>query len=176
MPLRGVARLTIYSDRRRRTSTSGCIQRAAVSRLASLARQLGMSKNGNSVWRWLAAAVVAHLVVSIVHGTAHDGAHVPLTPAANLFVFIVILAGPLVGLALTWPAKRIGSWLIAMTMTGSLLFGVVNHFVLPSPDHVAHVAADWRPLFTTTAILLVVTEGLGAGLAIRVARERKQVS
>ena len=144
--------------------------------MAPLARQLGMSTNDKTAWRWVAAAVLAHLAVSIVHGTAHDGAHVPLTPAANLFVFIVILAGPLVGLGLTWPAQRIGAWVIAATLAASLVFGLVNHFVLDSPDHVAHVASDWRSLFTTTAILLVVTEGLGAGLALRLARERTQAS
>ena len=45
--------------------------------------------------RWLTAAVLSHLVISFVHGAAHAGAHVPLSPAANLFVFIVILAGPI---------------------------------------------------------------------------------
>ena len=135
-----------------------------------------MTKNGNSTWRWMTAAVLAHLAVSIVHGAAHDGAHVPLSPAANLFVFIVILAGPLVGLGLTWWAERIGSWIVASTMAGSLVFGLVNHFVLDSADHVAHVAPDWRSLFTTTAVLLVVTEGLGSVLAVRVARERTPAS
>jgi hypothetical protein len=130
----------------------------------------------NAPRRWLIAIVLSHLAVSIVHGAAHDQAQVPLSPAANLFVFIVILAGPLVGLALTWPAERIGSWLIAITMAGSLVFGVVNHFVLASPDHVAHVAAQSRALFTTTAVLLALTEALGAGLAIRIAREKKEMS
>jgi hypothetical protein len=125
------------------------------------------------VWTWLAAAVLAHLVVSIVHGAAHTRAHVPLSHAAALFVYIVILAGPLIGLALTWPAERIGSWLIAVTMAGALVFGFVNHFVFASPDHVAHVDRQWRPLFATTAVLLVVTEALGFGLAIRFARERE---
>jgi len=91
-------------------------------------------------------------------------------------VFVVILAGPLVGLALTWPAERLGSWVIAMALAGSLVFGVVNHFVFASPDHVAHVVPEWRPLFTATAILLAVTEGLGSGLAIRLAGARKRVA
>jgi hypothetical protein len=77
---------------------------------------------------------------------------------------------------LLWPAERIGSWLIAITMAGSLVFGVVNHFVLASPDHVAEVAQPWQPLFTATAVLLAVTEAIGSGLAIRVARARKVVS
>ena len=144
--------------------------------MAGLARQMGMGRGKSPARRWLIAVILSHLVISIAHGTAHTEAHVPLSRAANLFVFIVILAGPLVGLALTWPAQRIGSWLIAITMAGSLVFGLVNHFMLASPDHVAHVARPWRPLFATTAVLLALTEALGCGLAIRWARERKHVS
>ena len=147
-----------------------------MSRLALPARQLGMGRNANPARSWLTAAVLSHLVISIVHGAAHAEALVPLSRAANLFVLIVIVAGPLVGLALTWPAERIGIWMIAITMAASLVFGVVNHFVLPSPDHVAQVDRHWRPLFTTTAVLLGLIEALGSGLAIRVARERKSAS
>jgi len=132
-----------------------------------------MSGNHSSTWKWLTGLILAHLVISVVHGAAHAQAHVPLSRAANLFVYIVILAGPLAGLALTWPAERIGSWLIAVTMAGSLVFGLVNHFVLSSPDHVAHVDPQWRVLFGTTAVLLAVTELAGSGLALRLVRERK---
>lgn len=115
----------------------------------------------------MAVVVLAHLVISIVHGMAHAEAHVPLSPAANVFVFAVIVAGPLIGLGLTWPARRIGNWLIALTMAAALVFGFVNHFVLESPDHIAHIDSQWRPLFTTTAVLLALTEMVGSGLAIR---------
>jgi hypothetical protein len=135
-----------------------------------------MRQDGNTARLWLTATVVLHLVVASVHGVAHAGADIPLSRAANLFVFIVILAGPLAGTALMWPAPRIGSWVIAITMTGSLVFGFINHFVLASPDHVAHVVAQWRPLFATTAVLLAVTEALGVGLALRLALERTTVS
>jgi hypothetical protein len=144
-----------------------------MSRLARLDRQLSMGRNASPQVRWLTAAVLSHLVVLIVHGAAHAGAHIPLSRAANLFVFVVILAGPLVGLALIWPAERIGTWLIAITMAGALVFGLVNHFVFASPDHVSRVARDWRPLFTTTAVLLAPTEALGFALAIRLVTERK---
>jgi hypothetical protein len=132
-----------------------------------------MDRKRSTTWSWLSALVVAHLVISLVHGAAHAQAHVPLSRAANLFVFIVILAGPLIGLGLTWPAERVGGWLVAVTMAGSLVFGVVNHFVIPSPDHVAHVNREWRPMFATTAALLAVTEVLGLRFALRLVRERK---
>jgi hypothetical protein len=115
---------------------------------------------------WLIAAVLAHLLISIAHGTAHTRANVPLTPAANLFVFVVILAGPLLGLALMWASRRAGAWLIAATMAGSLVFGVLNHFVFVSADHVTHVDPQWQPLFGITAVLLALTEGLSAVLAL----------
>jgi hypothetical protein len=121
----------------------------------------------------MAAVVLVHLAVSIVHGAAHAEAQVPLSRAANLFVYVVILAGPLIGLALTWPAERIGGWIVAITMAASLIFGGVNHFVISGPDHVAHVDPASRSVFGITAVLLAVTEGLGSGLAIRVLRERK---
>jgi len=131
-----------------------------------------MSGRRNLVGRWLIATVLVHLAVTLVHGMAHTQAQVPLSRAANLFVVIVILAGPLVGLALMWPAERVGSWVIALTMAGSLVFGLINHFVLSSPDHVAHVAPPWRPLFATTAVLLALTEALGVALAVRLAGRR----
>jgi hypothetical protein len=124
-----------------------------------------MSMNRQRVRILLAAAVLAHLAISIAHGSAHTGAHVPLSPAANFFVYAVILAGPLVGLALLWPAARFGAWVIMLTMAGSLVFGVVNHFVLDSPDHVSQVDPQWRVLFAATAALLALVEAFGVGLA-----------
>ncbi len=134
---------------------------------------MDMTGNRSRAWTWMTAVVLAHLLVAIVHGIAHTQAQVPLSPTQNLFVLLVILAGPLIGLALTWPAPRFGSWIVAITMAGAFIFGLVNHFVFVSPDHVAHVDPHWRPLFATTAVLLAVLELLGAVLAIRFARERK---
>jgi hypothetical protein len=128
---------------------------------------MGMKRNGSLQPIWLAVIVLAHLVISIIHGIAHAKAQVPLSPAANVFVFAVIVAGPLIGLALTWPTPKVGNWLIAFSMAAALVFGVVNHFVLSSPDHIAHIDTEWRPLFTTTAVLLVISETMGSGMAVR---------
>jgi len=48
--------------------------------------------------RALIAVVLLHLGVSIVHGFAHTGAQILLPPAAMLFVYVVILAGPVANL------------------------------------------------------------------------------
>ena len=120
--------------------------------------------------RLLAAVVVGHLIVSIVHGAAHSGARIPMTLAANLFIWIVIVAGPLAGLWLSRSRPVAGGWVVAATMAGSLVFGVVNHFVIVSPDHVSHVAPEWRLLFAVTAALLVVSEVAGVVVGITSAR------
>ncbi len=99
-------------------TTSNPSYPAGLSRFDPLTRLLGMASNGTRHRGWLIAAILVHLVISMVHGAAHAQAHVPLSRAGSLFVFVVILAGPLVGLALTWPAERLGNWLIALTMAG----------------------------------------------------------
>ena len=122
---------------------------------------------------WMAVLVLIHLGISMIHGTAHSNARVTLSTAGNVFVFAVILAGPLIGLVLLWPAERLGLWLIALTMGAGLVFGVINHFVLSSPDQVAHVNPQFRSVFATTAVLLAVTEAACAGLALLALRRRR---
>jgi len=120
--------------------------------------------------RWLALIVVAHLAISLVHGDVHRRAQVPLAPAATLFVFIVILAGPVVGLAVTRVRPRAGYWVIAVTLAGSFVFGVMAHFLVPGADHVSHVNGGSRLWFAITAILLAVTEATGTAVAVFVAK------
>lgn len=115
---------------------------------------------------WLWTVVMAHLAITIAHGRAHAGAQVPLPFAGALFVYIVILAGPLVGLGVSYWRPRAGSGIVAAAMGGALLFGLINHFVLAGPDHVAQVAAEWRTLFGATAALLVVSEAAGVCVGV----------
>jgi hypothetical protein len=120
----------------------------------------------------LAAIVLIHLGVSIVHGIAHARAGVMLSSGSMLFVVIVILMGPVLGLiAQRLGLARGGAWIIAASLAGSLAFGLVNHFLIPGADHVSHVAGPWRLLFAVTAVLLAVTEACGSVLAIRSATD-----
>lgn len=114
----------------------------------------------------LTAVVLTHLAIAIVHGQAHTGAQVPLRTAGTLFVFTVILAGPLAGLALRRWRPGQGGVIVAASMAGALVFGLVNHFIIDGSDHVAHVAADWRTLFAVTAALLVVCEAAGVAIGL----------
>lgn len=123
----------------------------------------------------LAAVVLVHLAINVAHGSAHTGAQVPLPLAGAVFVYVVILAGPLAGLALWRWRPRPGAWLVAASMTGALVFGLVNHFIIDGQDHVAQVAADWRTLFGVTATLLVVAEAAGAAVGIWAAKSDLKV-
>lgn len=126
----------------------------------------------------LAAVVLVHLAVALVHGQAHQGASVALSDGGNLFVLIVIIIGPLAGLAWSWFVnQRAGAWVIATTMAASLVFGVVNHFVLMSPDHVSQVDAAWRRQFGSTAVLLACIETVGSGVGVwRAVRSKWRIS
>lgn len=122
------------------------------------------------VRRWLAPIVATHLAISLLHGATHQWGHVSLTQTASLFVFIVILAGPLVGLAVTRVADRAGLWVVATSLAGAFVFGVVNHFLVAGTDHVSHVTGEMQPWFAVTAVLLAVTEAIGCVLAALLAR------
>jgi hypothetical protein len=115
----------------------------------------------------LALIVGAHLLITMLHGAAHQGAQVLLTPAGTMFVLFVIVIGPLAGVAVSIRWRRAGGWIVTATMAGALVFGFVNHFVIASPDHVDHVAGAWRPLFATTAWLLMLTEAAGVVIGVR---------
>ena len=116
---------------------------------------------------WMIAAVVLlHLAVAISHGAAHRAAGVNLGPAAMLFVLVVIIMGPLAGLAWMYRDPHLGVRVITVTLTGAFLFGLINHFVIPGPDHVDHVIGSARGWFTATAVMLAMTEVAGAMLGM----------
>jgi len=123
----------------------------------------------------MAAAVLIHFAITIIHGIVHARAHVPLSAAASAFVVVVILAGPWVGLGLIGVVRRAGLWLIVLTMSAAFVFGLVNHFMLSSPDHITHVTLEWRTLFAASAVMLALTEATTGTLAFRYLRVRRSL-
>src|SRR5215467_9911461 len=99
--------------------------------------------------RWAAVVVLAHLVVYIIHGMAHSRLQIGLSVWGSIFVIGVIGIGPIAGLLLLWAGRvRSGAMTLALTMAGSLLFGLWNHFVVSGPDHVAHLPeGPWKSTF-----------------------------
>jgi len=118
------------------------------------------------------AIVLAHLLVSLVHGVAHQELGIDLSVAEMLFVRAVILLGPLLAMALLWTRwQRSGFGLLALTMSGSLIFGLYHHFVAMGPDHVtAQGAGLWGTTFVITACLLFLAEALGTYVGVRFLR------
>jgi len=107
--------------------------------------------------------VLIHLIINLLHGRAHTELQIGLSSFQLLFVVGVILLGPLLAMVLLWTQhQRFGLMLLTMSMAGACLFGLYYHFVLPSPDHVAHIPAGfWGEVFRITAVLLALSEALG---------------
>ena len=121
---------------------------------------------------WVTITVLAHLIVTLVHGQAHTSLGVGLSNWQNVYVLTVIVVAPLVALALSFTRyARTGLWLLLASMLGSLIFGACYHYVIISPDHVDHLpAGEARGLFRITAMLLLITETFGmvvAAMALR---------
>ena len=120
--------------------------------------------------------VLAHLVVNLLHGNAHTSLGVGLSSWQTVYVLSVILLAPLLALVLSFTRYlRAALWLLLLSMLGSLIFGFLYHYVIISPDHVAHLpAGDARGLFRTTALLLLLTEALGVVVAAMAIHKKAQ--
>jgi len=122
-------------------------------------------------------AVLAHLVVNILHGRAHEDLGVGLNTFQNIYVFGVILIAPLIAMLLLWTRyARTGLLLLVISMAGSLIFGVVYHYVVVSPDHVSHLPpGDAQGMFRMTAVLLMLTELFGVIVGLLGLRSNREV-
>ena len=113
------------------------------------------------------ATIIAHVAVAALHGAAHQILGVELSANQLLFIVTVIMLTPLVAGLLLWKKMRTtGALLLACSMAGSLIFGIYNHFVAISPDHVSHVGAlpqDSGHSFFRLPRTLAFVEALGFG-------------
>jgi hypothetical protein len=110
----------------------------------------------------LTTLVVIHLVASLWHGDAHTTLEIHLPDLKNLFVYIVIVAGPVAGAALMWTRhSALGAVLIVLSMVGALIFGVYHHYILVSPDNIALLPsspAGADAQFINSAALIAILE------------------
>jgi hypothetical protein len=123
----------------------------------------------NKTVRWIGTiAVLAHLIVVVLHGSAHTELGIELNACQKTYVTIVILLAPLAAVVILWTRYyRLGLLLLLVSMAGSLVFGACYHYAIVSPDHVSHLPpGDARGLFRTTALLLLLTEMFGLVVAI----------
>ena len=110
--------------------------------------------------------VVVATLAQMAHGATHDGARVPLAAWQCAYVIAVVFVAPIAAAVLLWGRFRaVGAWLLLASMGGSLLFGLVYHFVVTGPDNVFTNGAG-AP-FAATAVLVALSAALGLTVAIR---------
>lgn len=112
------------------------------------------------------AIVLLHALVNVVHALAHSRLYIYMSLWQNVYIFVVIIALPLVSGFLLWrrPGRiGVGFSLLFLSMLGSLVFGGYYHFIAPGPDNVAWLTEhSWTVPFQITAVLLALTEAGGA--------------
>src|SRR6266508_644213 len=106
--------------------------------------------------------IALHLLVSLVHGAAHNSLHIDLEPWQTVYILVVITIAPLLSGVLLWRRVRIGFSLLMCSMLGALMFGGYYLFIAAGIDNVSSVGAhSWRSAFRVTAVLLALTEAAG---------------
>jgi hypothetical protein len=156
--------LTLASARRRlgsRTHYEKLLSTAASHRYRNSSSS--MKTTGPTVA--LVVVVLIHLALNVLHVISHVRAAVALGRLATTYVIIVIGIGPLAGLAYARIRRIVGSVIVGASMAGAFVFGLVNHFLMRGADQVSNVPLSWRPLFESTAVLLLVTEFAGVAIA-----------
>ncbi|HKU77008.1 MAG TPA: hypothetical protein VJR02_24060 [Pyrinomonadaceae bacterium] len=99
-----------------------------------------MPNRGRSIVMLSTVAVLAHLVVSIVHGRSHESLGVGLSSWQNTYVLTVIVIAPLIAMVLIWTRYvRTGLLLLIVSMAGSLIFGIAYHYVVISRPITSHI-------------------------------------
>ncbi|WP_436927007.1 hypothetical protein [Halosimplex amylolyticum] len=121
-------------------------------------------------WRRLAVlgAVGAHLALTGSHAVAHVSIPVPNPDWQIAYAVLVLMGLPVAGAVLAARgAVGRGALLVFVGGVGGLVFEVLAHFVVHSPDHVASVESG-RALFAGTAGLSVLGDALLVAAAGRV--------
>ncbi len=124
---------------------------------------------------WVGSIVVViHALINIAHGVAHSDLRIQLAGWQMAFITLVIGAAPLVAAILLWTSRfLLGARILAVSMAASLSFGTYYHYILVSPDHVAHLpASDQQGLFRSTALLLILSQLLGLAVGVWGSRRR----
>lgn len=128
--------------------------------------------------RYAILVVLAHIVMNVVHGIAHQQLGVSISDFQSAYVLLVTLVAPIVAVIILLFLNKTkivlgGAWLLLVSMLASLLFGIVYHIVIPSPDNIFAVMQNpslYSVVFTSTAILLLIIEGIGTWVGAKAIR------
>jgi hypothetical protein len=81
-----------------------------------------------------------HLAVTLWHSNAHEELAIGLPLWKLVYAYAVIVIAPALGGIAVWTRfSRAGLWLFSVAMVGSLLFSTYHHYILVSPDNIAHL-------------------------------------
>jgi hypothetical protein len=112
--------------------------------------------------------VVVHAFAVLIHSAAHVALNVRLAAWQTVYVWAVIVLLPLAAGVLFRRRTRGGFALLAVSMLGSLVFGVHYHFIARGGDHVlAHGRGFWPATFLVSAVLLALVEAAAVFVAVR---------
>ena len=113
--------------------------------------------------------LILHHAVAVMHGGVHTALEIFLPAAKNSFVIGIIIVLPILAVILVWTQFATAGLLVLMIcMAGALVFDVYHHYILVSPDNIAHLpqgAHDQHAQFVWTAHALAVLQITGTGLA-----------
>lgn len=121
--------------------------------------------------RVTAITIYINLGVAALHGAAHGALGVPVGRLLNMaLVIATVYLGPVMALIqLRRDRVRSAGLLLAIAMLGACAYGLLFHFVLPTPDHVLRLpATGWGAVFRGTAAALVPLEAGGSAVGILV--------
>ncbi|HTO68940.1 MAG TPA: hypothetical protein VMR31_03690 [Myxococcota bacterium] len=117
--------------------------------------------------KWLVSALAAaHLAVTLWHSGAHTELAIGLPPLKLAYAYAVIVIAPPLAAVLVWTRfSAFGLWLFTLAMVGSLVFAAYHHYVLVSPDNIAHLpdgSAEAQARFVSSAGWSAVLELAGS--------------
>jgi hypothetical protein len=130
--------------------------------------------------RFAVAIILTHLVAAALHGAAHGTLAVPAGKRGGaLLIAAAVFVGPLVALVGLLGRRRLaGALVLSASMAVALVYGLAFHYVLRTPDHVAHAPPGmWGAVFRFSAAGIAVLEacGLAAGVLLTTSLLRRDV-
>jgi len=135
-----------------------------------------MATQGTSRLVVVALAAV-HLGVTLWHSGAHAELAIGLPPLELAYAYaVIVIAPPVAALLLFTRFATGGLWLFTLSMLGSLLFATYHHYILVSPDNIAHLpegSAEAHARFVSSAGISALLE-LGSALVGAFALGRQQ--
>jgi hypothetical protein len=106
--------------------------------------------------------VALHFLIVVVHSAAHISLHIDMNLWQSVYIFVIIVALPLLAGFLLWRRAGGGFLVLLVSMLGALIFGGYYHFIAAGIDNVGSLGSrPWSSTFQLTAVLLALTEAAG---------------